>query len=191
MGAPIKATVHWVHLQSPWYSCMIYAPVNGPRDGPKNGPQMKRSLANPPAFAIPQTSRIVPAPIATPADPINAQRKRQIKSVAKFFAAPEPPAKAIRLDDVTRYSQRRPINSDRGAMISGQNANPSMYRVSERRASVRLTLNSVMIAEVAGTVMDAENVLPMVTILLAEVYNVLPGLFKTYIKKAKKQGIAV
>lgn len=48
-----------------------------------------------------------------------------------------------------------------------------------------------MIAEVAGTVMDAENVLPMVTILLAEVYNVLPGLFKTYIKKAKKQGIAV
>lgn len=163
MGAPIKATVHWVHLQSPLYSCITYAPANGPIDGRKNGPQMKRRLANPPAFVLPQTSRLVPAPIAIPADPKNPQRKRPIKSVAKFCAAPEPPAKTMMLDEVTRYSQRRPTNSDRGAMIIGPNANPNMYRVSERRASVRPTLNSAMRAEVAGPVTDAENVLQLIT----------------------------
>ena len=69
-----------------------------------NGPQMKRSLAKAPTLALPQTSRIVPAPIAIPADPKNPQRKRQIKRVAKLCAAPEPAAKAIRHDDVIKYS---------------------------------------------------------------------------------------
>jgi len=134
---------------------------------------MKRSLANPPAFAIPQRSRIVPAPIATPADPKNPQKKRQIKSVAKLCAAPEAPAKATMLDEVTRYSQRRPTNSDRAAMMRGPKANPTMYRVPGRRALVRLMLNSVMSTEVAGPVMDAENVLQLIMTWSAGVYNML------------------
>jgi hypothetical protein len=122
---------------------------------------MKRSFANDPASASPQTSRIVPAPMAIPADPKNPQKNRQVKSVARFRAAPEPPAKATMLDEVTRYSQRRPTNSDSGAMIRGPNASPNMYRVPDRRALVRPILNSVMSAEVAAAVTVAENVLQM------------------------------
>jgi hypothetical protein len=152
---------------------------------------MKRSLANCPAFAAPQTSTIVPAPIAIAADPKNPQKKRQIKCVAKFCAAPAPPAKAIMLDEVTRYNQRRPINSERGARIRGPNAKPNMYSVPERRAAVVLTLNSVIKAEVAGTVTVAANVLQLIMTRSVGVYYLLRGLFKTYIKKAKKQGTAV
>jgi hypothetical protein len=63
------------------------------------------------------------------------------------------------LDEVTRYSQRRPINSDSGARIRGPKAKPNMYVVSERTAVVVLMLNSVLSASVAGTVTDAEKVL--------------------------------
>ena len=125
-----------------------------------NGPQTKSSLANFAAGApFSQISRIVPAPMAIPADPKSPQRKRQAKCVPKLLAAPAPAAKTIMLEEVTRYNQRRPMNSDSGARIRGPNDSPKRYRVPERRASVRLILNSAIKADMAGTVTEAAKVL--------------------------------
>jgi hypothetical protein len=48
-----------------------------------------------------------------------------------------------------------------------------------------------MSAEVAGTVTDAANVLQFIMTRSVRVEDMLSGLFKTYIKKARKQGTAV
>ncbi len=89
------------------------------------------------------------------------------------------------------YSHRRPINSDRGAMTMGPKASPSMYMVSERIATVRLTANSTMRAEVAGTVTDAENVLQFDHDLVSGSPHLVVQGLSTNIKKARKQGMAV
>ena len=76
--------------------------------------------------------------------------------------------------------------------MRGPNANPNMYMVSGRTATVRLTLNSVMNAEVAGTVTDEENVLQLImTSSAGIIQHASCELLSTYIKKAKKHGTAV
>lgn len=129
------------------------------------GPHTKQSLANFPGWSNPQTSRIVLVPIAMPADPRNPQRKRHVRSVAKSRAAPEPPAKAIKHDELAMYSHRQPINSDRGARTRGPNDRPNKYTVVVSRATVWLILNSDISADVAGVLTDAENVLHLVKTL--------------------------
>lgn len=93
---------------------------------PRNGPRIKNKAADPPAFSRCQISATLPPPIARPAEPRKAAKKRHKRSEVNVSDAPAPTVNARKHVHVPIYTHRRPSVSDKGAINSGPKAMPSV-----------------------------------------------------------------
>lgn len=93
--------------------------------GPSSGPIAHMDIATP-LFAGSVTSAIMPPPIVIGAEQAHPARKRNTKNMAVFVLKAQPMVNARKMTFATWIMIIRPYTSDRGAMVRGPKAKPSM-----------------------------------------------------------------